>query len=145
MLELTYSPKNAIICLSYFYLGGCYNMERVKLVGAYSSEPMPCHFEDIPIFLKMADLGKDNSVDAIVKVCKLSLFDATSFTKEVVIPEEKQIVRWKIVQDKRGCPVLAYRVLNQSRDWHCRYIVRKDQHRRIVLCKCKDNQPRHFN
>ena len=92
-------------------------MQRLRLVGRYKmGVKMPCHFEDIPVFLKMADLGKDTETK---KINNKQTFkkDNISYSNVIVtgvkegsyIITSSPIVRWKIVSTMHNKLVLAYR------------------------------------
>ena len=102
-------------------------MKEVKLEGRYTVKPEGCHFEDIPIFRKMADLGEQNDKDSSVNVCEVALGQ--------YLPFKCKVLRWKMVKNKNRQLFLAYRTSTEKEEFPCIYRVIYDPYIKEVILK----------
>lgn len=97
------------------FLGGCLNMKKLNLSGRYSYGVTDCHFEDIPIFLKMADLGNQNNPHSQVRICRVVIGETLLF--------RSRVLRWRIVNNKYNQLILACRISAEEENSPCLYRV----------------------
>ena len=90
-------------------------MKQANLIGRYTEKAGSCHFADIPIFRKMADLGEQNNKNSSVNVCEV--------TVDQNIPLQCKVLRWKLVQNMNGQFILAYRTSTKKEKFPCLYRI----------------------
>lgn len=90
-------------------------MKKQKLVGRYSHEMKGCHFEDIPAFLKMADLGEQNLQGSSVLLCRVTPCEG--------FVSKSRVLRWKIVKTKSNQLILALRVSKEEEKYPIMYRI----------------------